>query len=178
MGFLCLGATSKRRPVLKGRHPRSRRASRNSSKHFCQSVIQGNLPFHTRRVSLREALFVVSQLAFQPQPCRVFGTSPISPRRFQAAAGWTSVAEAENVNREAVGGELDCYWVGSLDFNLLEIKETVPLNPPKKVELFAGERGQQQPSEGLVGFARPLFILHSQSSRTLCFLGLDHFGGK
>ena len=42
------------------------------------------------------------------------------------------------------GGFLDCYWVGSLDFNFfVEIKLGFPLNPPKSGEtktLFAGGR--------------------------------------
>ena len=39
---------------------------------------------------------------------------------------------------------LDCYWVGSLDFNfLVEIKLGFPLNPPKSEKLFAGGSLQQ-----------------------------------
>ena len=42
--------------------------------------------------------------------------------------------------------KLDCYWVGSLDFNLLvEIKLGFPLNPQKVIHFLQG--GQQQPSK-------------------------------
>ena len=40
---------------------------------------------------------------------------------------------------------LDCYWVGSLDFNfLVEIKLNFPLNPQKVIHFL--QRGQQPPS--------------------------------
>ena len=41
------------------------------------------------------------------------------------------------VNRQL--SNLDCYWVGSLDFNfLVEIKLGFPLNPPNKLNFLQG----------------------------------------
>ena len=44
---------------------------------------------------------------------------------------------------------LDCYWVGSLDFNfLVEFKLGFPLNPQKVIHFLQG--GQQQPSTPMI----------------------------
>ena len=41
------------------------------------------------------------------------------------------------------GQKLDCYWLGSLDFNLLvEIKLGCPLNRARRVKLFAGGKSK------------------------------------